>query len=101
MNLKMKCYLYCNARLSAIGLSAKYSQYDFVFEATFQIFLWQDDRVQQDHFGWQCDGEPKNRNRGIQLSLFVEQWGIIHFGERLVGVWITGCAFNSGPATNP
>ena len=60
----------------------------------------QHDGVEEDHLARDDHVAAKDGDGGIQLTVDVKQWIVLHLGERFVGVWILRGSLHSRPGAH-
>lgn len=74
-------------------------QYNLVFEAPVEVFVWQNNWVEYDHLRWYSHITTKNGDWWCEFSIS-EECFTVYFCIGVIWIWVTGSSFNSGPLAN-
>ena len=76
------------------------SQNYLILAGSSQLFVRQHDGVQEDDLARNNHVAAKDGDGGIQLAVDVEQWIVLHLGERFVRVWVLRSSLHSRPGAH-
>ena len=62
--------------------------------------MGQHNGVEEDHLAGDDHVAAKDGDGGIQLAVDVEQWIVLHLGERFVRVWVLRSSLHSRPGAH-
>ena len=82
------------------GIWNKLSQNYLILAGSSKLLVRQHDGVEQDHLARDDHVAAEDGDGGVQLAVDVEQWVVLHLGERLVRVGILGGSLHSRPGAH-